>query len=726
LDAVDAILVSYQYDTAGRLSLVQKGGGGSTSYLYDSAGQVTSLINKLADGNVDSRFDYTYDDRGRRSSTRTLDGRWAYIYDGAGRLIRAVFNADDPAHTAEQDLTFSYDAVGNRTSIVANGSTTTYVSNKLNQFKSVDGVAFVYDLDGNLTYDGVNTYVYDQLNRLARTIGPDSTTSYRYDTFGRIVGRTSSSGESTEYVWDGLAKSEIAAMVKSNARNATHYVHGLGLVAECDGIQASSCHYYDFDASGSTVAITAYSGRTENRFAYDPYGKSLNGVHDQTQPFQFLGQWGVLSGFGGEGGYLAGERVYHADLGAFGQVDPARLGIWDVNLYRYANNNPIDFVDVDGRVPVRLFQPKNWKNFEQFRHWQERGERTGAGLDVVGAKTCVGLSEELGAVFASETLSILFGGIGGVLGYSIGVDYGRPGEGIRVGGAIGATTGALVGEWAGGAAGKWIGHKVCGSEKSPDNSDVEGGNGDEQGSKTANSIDPNEKSAGIGYGPRAFIGPSDAIPYRIDFENKATATAPAQRVEIVDRLSDDLDPSTLRLTEIGFGETRIQIPPGTQRYQTTRSLSSNGRTYELQIEVGLRPGSNELRAIFQSLDPSSGLPPDVLTGFLPPEDGTGRGRGYVAFSVRPDTGLATGHEIRNVAVITFDDATAIATNQVDETDPTRGVDPTKEARVTIDAEPPASKVAPLPDSSLSPSFLVGWTGDDATGGSGFGSFDIYV
>ena len=92
-----------------------------------------------------------------------------------------------------------------------------------------------------------------------------------------------------------------------------------------------------------------------------------------------------------------------------------------------------------------------------------------------------------------------------------------------------------------------------------------------------------------------------------------------------------------------------------------------------------------IRAAFQSFDPATSLPPSLLSGFLPPEDGTGRGMGYFSYVVdaRPD--LPTGTEVRNIALITFDWGETIATNQVDPHDPSQGTDPRKEALVTIDA-----------------------------------------
>ena len=81
----------------------------------------------------------------------------------------------------------------------------------------------------------------------------------------------------------------------------------------------------------------------------------------------------------------------------------------------------------------------------------------------------------------------------------------------------------------------------------------------------------------------------------------------------------------------------------------------------------------------------------MLTGFLPPEDGTGRGMGYVSYTVNPKTGLSTGTQIRNVANVSFDEEQIVATDQVNDEDPTQGVDPNKQSLVTIDTGAPLAR-----------------------------------
>jgi hypothetical protein len=245
-------------------------------------------------------------------------------------------------------------------------------------------------------------------------------------------------------------------------------------------------------------------------------------------------------------------------------------------------------------------------------------------------------------------------------------------------------------------------------------------------SRIAGSQDPNEKLGPSGFSTPNFVQADKFLPYRIDFENAMTATAPAQAVTITDQLAPTLDWSTFRLTEIGFGDILLTVPANSQHYQTTVAMTYNGKTFNVLIEAGLHSDTGQVFATFQSLDPNTQLPPDVFTGFLPPEDGTGLGMGHLSYTIRPKANLPTGTQIRNVARIIFDQNPPIDTDQVSETDPSQGKDPSKQALVTIDAVPPASSVAALPAQEPTPSFTVSWSGTDDANGSGVASYTVYV
>jgi RHS repeat-associated protein len=71
-----------------------------------------------------------------------------------------------------------------------------------------------------------------------------------------------------------------------------HYTQGLGLVGRFDG--SGNGAYYDFDAIGSTVGLTGTSGSYVNRYSYRPFGENLLTTEGVANPFEYVGQWGVM------------------------------------------------------------------------------------------------------------------------------------------------------------------------------------------------------------------------------------------------------------------------------------------------------------------------------------------------------------------------------------------------------------------------------------------------
>lgn len=75
--------------------------------------------------------------------------------------------------------------------------------------------------------------------------------------------------------------------------------------------------------------------------------------------------------------------------------------------------------------------------------------------------------------------------------------------------------------------------------------------------------------------------------------------------------------------------------------------------------------SGQVQWAFDTLDPDTGeLPLDPLAGFLPPNDDSGRGEGYVSFSIYPRADATHGTIITNSATIVFDTNEPIVTNEV--------------------------------------------------------------
>ena len=90
------------------------------------------------------------------------------------------------------------------------------------------------------------------------------------------------------------------------------------------------------------------SGQTiVNKYSYDPFGKiTANSIENVSQPFKFVGQFGVMSE--PNGFYYMRARYYDPEVGRFISEDPIGFGGGDVNLMAYVGNQPINYVDPEG------------------------------------------------------------------------------------------------------------------------------------------------------------------------------------------------------------------------------------------------------------------------------------------------------------------------------------------------------------------------------------------
>jgi RHS repeat-associated protein len=707
-DGTGSPIVAYTYDATGRLSRKDLGNGTFTTYKYDLDGNVQSLVNHAPGGAVNSRFDYTYSILGNVATMTTLDGAWTYQYDPDGHLTDAVFTSVDAGVVPNQALHYDYDLAGNWTATTVNGVTTAYAVNNMNQYTQIGSATFTYDADGNQITEtdatGTTTNTYDQLNRLIGVSSPADRSAYQYDPLGNLAAITHN-GQTARYVVDPIGLGNIVGEYGNSGSLSAHYTYGLGLTSRvATGGEAA---YYDFDQVGSTVGMSGAAGTYQNLYRYLPFGALLTGSGAIPNAFQFVGRFGVMAQANGLSFMRA--RFYSSTQGRFLSLDPLGLAGGQSNLYVYADQNPLSVIDPTGEKPKAPQTPKA----PQCR------ARDGKELldEIIGEQNHIArieaLREELGAAVAAGTVSAA-----GFANFVLQTEESKK----KAQAIIDADTAELAKPEC-----KPKKPKKPKAPKAPiitcpvqviDPETL-------TCSPDPKSSDPNAKSGPAGYGPEGFIAADAALPYRISFENDPTATAPAQLVVVTDSLDANIDWSTLQFTEVGFGDNVIAVPAGSQHFQTTLTMTYNGLTFNVLIELAFDTGSGVVTATFQSIDPATGLPPPVLIGFLPPEDGTGRGLGYFSYTAMARTGLPTGTEIRNVATVTFDANQPIATDQVDEHDASMGVDPAKQCLNTLDAGAPTSRLIALPAFSRA-SFTVNWAGQDDSGGSGIDAFDIYM
>ena len=211
---------------------------------------------------------------------------------------------------------------------------------------------------------------------------------------------------------------------------------------------------YNFDAIGSTIAMTDDSGQIVNAYAYTPFGRITNKQETISQPFTFVGQHGVMTEPNGL--YYMRARYYDPQTGRFISQDPLGFDGGDVNLYIYAANNPVLLIDPNGEF--------NWVGagiglFSGAISGFAAGAKAGnikagilGGLAGAAAGTVVGLalpsaSSGVGAAIGGAIAGAFGGGVGGGTATAISgggaLDIAKSvGEGVFVGAVSGAVGGA--------------------------------------------------------------------------------------------------------------------------------------------------------------------------------------------------------------------------------------------------------------------------------------------
>jgi len=241
---------AYQYNMANQRTRADLGDGSYWIYSYDNLGQVISGRRYWADGTpvLGQQFDYGFDDignrtsaGGRESSEATYEANRLNQYDThtvAGSVdVMGLANVNG-AVTVEGNSTTRKGEFFHHSLVVGNSSAAQYPeidvvstygtaqTNTGNVFVPLNMVTNVYDADGNLTYDGRWTYVWNGENRLVQMIrdsaspaGAKQELVFEYDHQGRRIRKTFSTDENDDdnwevqsdiiYLYDGMANDKL-------------------------------------------------------------------------------------------------------------------------------------------------------------------------------------------------------------------------------------------------------------------------------------------------------------------------------------------------------------------------------------------------------------------------------------------------------------------------------------------------------------------------------------
>ena len=460
-------VASYEYNPVGATTAKTLENGMSALYSYDAAQRLIGLEHRRG-LDLLAKIDYTLDKVGnRKSKTQSVLNPLTenYNYDAVDQLIEAKYGT-------ARTVGYQYDAVGNRQWVSDNGTTANYTANSDNGYTSVDGVSTETDLNGNMVSVPGAAYSYDAQNRLTTATVNGVTTEFTYDSRNRVVQRTSGNGTLN------LSYSGWNLIEERNGGGALEqvYVHGAGTDEILVKITPTGPAYYHHDGLGSTIALTGENGELLESYRYETFGAAS--IYDSSgsalpaspreNRFLFTGrEWLSQVGL-----YDYRNRVYSAQIGRFLQTDPIRFAAGDANIYRYVSNNPVNWVDPEGKNPVGAVIG------------MVSGGIAGAiGAQAANAGTVATIAGALGGAIAGGAVGALdpslglgsqaaAGALGGMLGNAIAQGIGMANDpsktfnngefiGSGIGGALGGLAGGVMGSISNSAAAQILGNLVA-------------------------------------------------------------------------------------------------------------------------------------------------------------------------------------------------------------------------------------------------------------------------
>ncbi|MGB5037026.1 MAG: RHS repeat-associated core domain-containing protein [Blastocatellia bacterium] len=339
--------------TSGSTSALDNSAGGYTATLYHGvlwkAGVTTNWLDKQAK----QRFKKAKRAEAARRKAAEESGEESEAYKLAATTLWTQ--------------NYAYDRWGNMTMSGDMAPTTMTMTSAKNRIASVDGVDSYFDNCGNVTSEKVGmttvkTYDYDANNRMWQSVvaSPSTTSTYTYDGLGRRVKKTVGSLVTT-YVYN--AAGELVAEFEGSTRKKEYAYGASGMLAVIQNPGGSeTIEFTTPDHLGTPRVITTGTGTigaVMARHDYLPFGAEISTSYARTS-YSYGASNDVKQKFTSyerdpeTGLDYAQARYYVSSAGRFSSTDPVamlterQLDPQQINLYAYARNSPLVFIDPDG------------------------------------------------------------------------------------------------------------------------------------------------------------------------------------------------------------------------------------------------------------------------------------------------------------------------------------------------------------------------------------------
>ncbi len=362
--------IEFRYNELGQIMDMIPQGGQAISYAHDTIGRLQNITSGT------NTYTYGYTDLNPliHSLTRPNGSFTEYEYNDPLKRLTAIINKKS---TSEIINSFAYtynsqDVRGSET--ITNGTPitsfvegmTTYDNNNLNQLLSTTSPnrTYIYDDDGNMTQaytpEGYTlTMSYDAENRLKTA---------EYTDNGSVIHRTeySYSGDNllaeVKKFSNGLPVSDtryvragFLPIQERDGNNAVlrEYTWGLDYGGGIGGLlnlrQGGLDYSYLYDGKGNVSVLIDAAQNVAVTYTYAPLGELMRTTGTLNQPFMFsTKEYDPETGLS-----YYGYRFADLSVGKWITRDPIEEE-GGINLYQMVRNNPINFIDPNGRFSSHL------------------------------------------------------------------------------------------------------------------------------------------------------------------------------------------------------------------------------------------------------------------------------------------------------------------------------------------------------------------------------------
>ncbi len=614
---------AYEYDAIGQLThavFTPLAGSGAQAqdmlYKYDLAGNRTrSVINgveSLYETDAMNRTtqaggtSYEYDTKGNLVLETAADGTTTtHEYNELNQLVRTTTSKGDV-------YSYSYDAAGNRITMVKNGVATHYSwdadSKLINEYDAAGNATIHYDYGNNLIgFDEANEYYYTQ-----------------GDLLGSVTGLTDDSGNLVQVgSWDAFGN-RLTDNESTTDASLAGWLGSWGLMTDEDGKTYMRARYYDAELGKFTTSDPIGVNGGLNTYAYC----SNNGV-------SFVDPSGLQQ-------YLFEKVGTYKQMKSYNLItdDQIRDELREQNVPEEQIRQIIDKVNGGGSNSTTSF-PSSGTNRQQNSapnspSWFAKSKNAirifGSSLWEKTKFSCVYWV----MVFYSKTPMDVYRKLIW-LRNNCKDEYREYYEETLV---------------------PMMNEEMRKSAQKGGSTTVD----------SANSYDPNDLTGTPGYGEQNFIADGTTIDFKLECENDAEATAPARWVRMVTVVDEAYDIDSFQLNSIVFAGNYISVAAGVGSFNKTVELETEGGKVTTGIDISINPETRELTAEFMAIDPVTGfMSQDVMSGILYPEAGYGNGQGYITYSMELKDELATGTKAHSQADIYFDFNDVIPTPELNYT-----------------------------------------------------------